>query len=359
MGQPASALKMLRDTAKVYPGSVNTLWLAFEYADRAGDIDTLVWAAGQLLSREWPRQSEEIHKRTRDRLAGIELKLREDEKSGQADRVRAVAQAAQQRDLEIQVHWVGDADIDMAVVEPNNLLCCARVPRTVNGGVLVTDGISSTERYVVAEAFKGSYDLLIHPIWGKPTGGIVTVDIIRHKGTANESRERRTVKVDTAPKPIQVKLDSGRRTAPTILSPDDGLILADFVQPKNKQAPIRALREMVGENGGGRNRRNGRGEGEEGGGAGWPPPFGQIIGGGALGFDPVITVLNNGNSLQAQAAASADRRYVRMNLVPVLQTIDSINDVRTISVQGTTGGGGGGGGGAGGGGGGGGGGPNP
>jgi general secretion pathway protein D len=75
-----------------------------------------------------------------------------------------------------------------------------------------------------------------------------------------------------------------------------------------------------------------------------------VIGNGAVAFNPIIQTFPDGTFMTVQAVVSADRRYVRLNIVPVIQTLESDNP-RTISVGGTAGGGFGVGGGAGGGGG--------
>ncbi len=67
----------------------------------------------------------------------------------------------------------------------------------------------------------------------------------------------------------------------------------------------------------------------------------------SVGFTPTITVLNEGVQMQVQAVISADRRYVRLTVIP---QFSNITDVFTFSFQQGGGGGGAGGGGAGGGG---------
>ncbi len=65
----------------------------------------------------------------------------------------------------------------------------------------------------------------------------------------------------------------------------------------------------------------------------------------SVGFQPQITVLPEGVSMTVQAVISADRRYVRLTVIP---NFTSITDVQTFSFQGGGGGGRGGGGGGGG-----------
>jgi general secretion pathway protein D len=66
-----------------------------------------------------------------------------------------------------------------------------------------------------------------------------------------------------------------------------------------------------------------------------------VISAGAVTFDPTVTAVPNGTSLFVQAVVSADRRFVRLTIQPLLQTVEAIEDVRTVPVQGTAGGAGG------------------
>jgi hypothetical protein len=79
------------------------------------------------------------------------------------------------------------------------------------------------------------------------------------------------------------------------------------------------------------------------------PPF---FGGGVVGFDPEISVVNTGALLDAQVVVSDDRRYVTINARPSLSHLNSLQVFQTQASRLQGGGGGGGGGGAAGGGGG-------
>lgn len=338
-GQGKKAVSFLLGTAKANPGSVNTYYLTLELAARLGDVDAAAWAADELLRREWPAVEPSVHDRTRDLVQRTQSALRSEGRAIDADRLAAVAAASRQRDIEITLQWEGDADLDLTVIEPGETFCSALTPRTVGGGVLVCDDVNNVERYVASEAFSGTYEIRVRPIWGQPTAGLATVDIVQNKGTAEETRERRTWKLREANEPIKVELARGRRTEATAIGADERLFVA---QPgPAKGSPRGQLHRMI---------QSGRidadpnppavgfgGPGAFAGGRSVPFVVGGIgaVGGGAVAFDPVIEVLQDGISLQAQAVVSADRRYVRMTLVPLIQNIQAIEDVRTIDVGGT------------------------
>jgi hypothetical protein len=72
------------------------------------------------------------------------------------------------------------------------------------------------------------------------------------------------------------------------------------------------------------------------------PPF---FGGGVVGFDPEISVVNTGALLDAQVVVSDDRRYVTINARPSLSRLNALQVFQTQASRLQGGGGGGGGGG--------------
>jgi type II secretory pathway component GspD/PulD (secretin) len=63
-----------------------------------------------------------------------------------------------------------------------------------------------------------------------------------------------------------------------------------------------------------------------------------VVSAGAVTFDPTVTSIPNGTRLTVQAVVSSDRRFVRLTVVPLIQTVEAINNVRTLNVQGAAGG---------------------
>ena len=242
------AFQLLRNTADEFGPSVNAYFLALRLAVDQRDIDELLWSTENLLSHEWSSERDDVHDQTRALVAQAVTDLRANGRTEDADKLQRLSQAARTRDIQVTVHWDGEADIDMSVVEPTQLLCSPLTPRTVGGGVLATDSKGTTERYVAAEAWSGDYEIRIQPIWGKPTGGIANVDIVLHQGTDHERRVRRTVQVNPAGAGdvplIKITLDNGRRKQPAILSPDRELMYVASKPESEAQARSR-LRQHV------------------------------------------------------------------------------------------------------------------
>jgi len=63
-----------------------------------------------------------------------------------------------------------------------------------------------------------------------------------------------------------------------------------------------------------------------------------VVSAGAVTFDPTVTSIPNGTRLTVQAVVSSDRRFVRLTVIPLIQTVQAINQVRTLNVQGAAGG---------------------
>lgn len=337
-GLKRESFVLLQQTEAEFGPSVNVYFLTLQLAAADLDGEMLLWSTENLLSHEWPSEGRDVHAESRAMVSNVVATLRAEGRKEEAERLQRLAEAARIRDIEVTVHWEGEADIDLAVIEPSNLLCSTLTPRTLGGGVLSTDSKGTTEKYIAAEAWSGEYEIRLQPVWGKPTGGIANVDIVLHKGTNQERRERRTVKIDGLGEesiaPLKVSLDHGRRQEPAVLSPDRRLVYGNESEERgDARAQLRQLANGANAEPGPMPPRGRFGARRQG--------LGAAGGGGVVAFDPVITPIPNGTRLTAQAVVSADRRFVRLQMVPLLQTIQSINDVRTISVGGAVGGGGG------------------
>ncbi len=108
---------------------------ALAYAEFATDVksDAVVWAAHNLLKRDWNTgDGIDYHDQAKTRLAKIIAKFNA---AGQKTDDLNMALAEQtQRDLVIELRWQGPADLDLIVAEPGGSLCSATNKRTTGGG---------------------------------------------------------------------------------------------------------------------------------------------------------------------------------------------------------------------------------
>ena len=161
------------------------------YAELAKDVktDAVVWAADNLLKRDWNALDINYHKQVNDRLPRI---IKNFEAAGQkTDGIRRALAEQTQRDLVIELKWQGSADLDLIVVEPSGATCSATQKRTTGGGVLKGDLIDQvdggrSEVYIAAMAFSGTYKVSVKKVMGKALGDNATLYVTRFKGTPKE-----------------------------------------------------------------------------------------------------------------------------------------------------------------------------
>lgn len=210
------ALAFARRAAEFAPDQPIAYANALAYAEHATDVktDAVVWAAHNLLSRDWNfGDGINYHLQTKARLEKL---IRQFEAAGKntADLQRALAEQTT-RDLEITVNWQGLADLDLIVAEPGGSVCSATQKRTTGGGILKSDILEQdsdrSEVYTAAMAFKGTYTVTVKQAFGKPVGGTAQLAVTKFKGTPKESIDLITVDLSN-PKPIEIKLDGGSRT---------------------------------------------------------------------------------------------------------------------------------------------------
>ncbi|MFN4258536.1 MAG: hypothetical protein ACK4RK_04515, partial [Gemmataceae bacterium] len=208
------ALALCRQAAQVEPNLPDPYADALVYAEKAVNSEALLWAAGNLLQRDWPVDNRHLHLDAQDRLNYMARLLSDQRQVAEAQKLRDAAKQVQQRDLVITLIWQGEADLDLKVKEPVGTICSSLQRQTPGGGTFHGDDLQNRlrEEYVAAQAFSGDYEVTVERIWGRPLGAKATLEIIRHQGSPQESRERHTLVLDNGQK-LTFKLDEGRRTA--------------------------------------------------------------------------------------------------------------------------------------------------
>jgi hypothetical protein len=322
IGKPDLAARLLRRQQQRSRPSISLLFDSLLWSIDAQDVESVAWSADKILARPWPTRDADPQEVARQQLRHFEKRLRDQKRAGDADRIHAILQSSSENDLVVTLQWEGEADLDLSVIEPTNFYCTPLTPETMGGGILRADTPNREERYTVPQAIAGKYEIRVEKIWGEPTAGIANLDIIWNQGTPKEKRERRTIQWNESAIAVStVELDRGRRQALTPAADHESFALD--TSSKRPKAEFRRFLQANPTSGG------------TGGGI---VPFaiaqGGIGGGGAVAFDPVVTAIPDGVNLQAQAVVSADRRFVRMTLVPIVQSIESINDVRVFNAVG-------------------------
>ncbi len=278
------ALAFCKQAAQLAPDSPQAYAQALGYAETVSDVNTMAWAAGNLLKQEWPEGGNDLQAKARRSLDAMAARLAQQAKPQERETLIRKAGDLGRRDLVVQLSWAGDADLDLVVKEPTGSTCSTLARQTPNGGTLVGDraGDAPTERYVVAEGFSGTYEISVRSAWGMPVNGKAQVRIIHHQGSPEQLEEIQTVDLNGNPT-LKVNLNDGRRKDLAIVLPPKMTAPADKAKG---QDVFHALRRMTEPN---------------------LPSGGGIRGGGAgtvQQVEPVATPVK-----PAEASASAKRVY--------------------------------------------------
>lgn len=334
-GLKPRALKLLRRVSELDPSRPEPYQLGLVLAEQTGDVSAVEWAALGFLGKAWTQDQIPLANQARRLALGTLEALKKAGKADEAAKFEKALNAALSRDLIVRVSWTGDADIDLLVEEPTGTTCSARTPRTISGGVMIGDnssvkqaknGVAAySEDYVVPQGFAGTYRIMLKRIWGKVTGGKVSVEVISNYGTDNVERKMQLIPLGENPALVIFDLKAGRRVeklaaAQVAVAANEQVAMGQAVlaQQIAGMQSNSALSDLA------NNRQNALNPNQF--------PFFR----GAVGYMPVITTLPEGTNMQAQAVVSADRRYVRITATPLFSLVPQIDTFNFQSGGGTT-----------------------
>jgi hypothetical protein len=275
------------------------------------------WATVGVLKQAWPAGEVAIEKTANQLAYGTLAKLEQEGRNDEAAAYRTRLNEALRRDCVVKVSWTGNADVDIEVLEPSGSICSLAEPRSLSGGVNLGDAYASgndspvmSETYICPEGFAGKYQVKIHRVWGDVTAGKVTVDVYRHYGSDEAEHERRQIDLKSEDALVVFDLDAGRRSEPLEVAQLAGAVerqkqvsqavLAQEIDTSSDPSIIAQSQLWA-------QRR----------------AFGGL-GGGAVGYQPILTVLPTGAQMIAQGVISADRRYVRISTGPTFSTVGNV-----------------------------------
>jgi hypothetical protein len=332
------ALAFCRQAALLEPGTPHAYSAALDYAELARDPAAMEWAAGNLLRQDWPVNNKKLQDRAVQKIETLVKLLDKDGRKAESERLLSAIAASRQRDLVIKLNWQGEADLDLKVVEPSGSTCWSLNRQTVGGGVLIGDSLAdmTRETYLAASAFSGEYQIEIEKVWGHPLGGKAQLRIIRHQGTPDEVEKLVTVEVKSRhSERIPLKLEDGRRTetayVPARESHEAPQPTATAQSPDKVLHQLRVLAdpEVTGVS---------RGFSGSTSTAGQPSLPSQMA---ARKEEPspndrtlyqtrVKPFVQNAMDVTAQAVLSADRRYVRLSVSPVFNTLTGVQNTPVV-----------------------------
>jgi hypothetical protein len=171
--------------------------------------------------------------------------------------------------------------------------------------------------------FSGTYKAMLKGVWGKPTGGKVTIDI--QFGSGKQESIRTQIPMGEKDAVVLFELKEGRRNEPL---PEAQV--ANVAQIQN--AANRAILAQQLANGANSPAANSLADSLNAAEAlGLFPGF---LRRGAVGYRPVITQLPEGANFSTNAVISADRRYVRVSPSPTFSQITEVNTFNFVTGQG-------------------------
>ncbi|MCG2684963.1 MAG: hypothetical protein L6306_15270 [Planctomycetales bacterium] len=341
------ALQVYRQASELEPLRPEPYMLGLKAAGAARDIEGLKWASLGILSQAWPKEQANVWRAGLGVSKEVLDRLRAEKRTKEADAFLAELDGAVRRDCVIVVTWTGEADVDVLVEEPSGTVCSLRNPRTTSGGVLLGDGISQigrdsfgghSEAYVCPKGFDGTYRMMLRRVWGKVTTGKVNVEVITNLGTSYAVDVRKKVSLDKDEALVVFELRNGRRKEPLreqqVANDIRGQLALNrqiLAQQLAAAADPRSLLGMALSRAGSSGNEGVGGGGDE---------LERLLGanfGGAVGYQPVITVLPEGTMMMVTAVISADRRYVRITASPQFTGVAEVNVFNTASGENTTG----------------------
>ena len=326
------ALAFCRQAALLEPGTPYAYEEALGYAELARDPKAMQWAAGNLLSRDWPVENKALHERAWQKVEALSKLLAQQGRKDEAERLADALAETSRRDLVIKLNWQGDADLDLHVLEPTGSLCSPLHRQTIGGGVLIGDSLAdmTSETYLAAEAFSGDYEIEIEKVWGHPLNNKAQLKIIHHQGTPDEREQLLTVELKSRhSERIKVKLEQGRRTEAAYVPPPSAQKKPDTAAtaPDNPDKVLHKLRVLadpevtgVGRSITGDLVSQGRPVLPN------PPPTRGVSKevpdkDCTLYQTRIKPFVQNALDVTASAVLSADRRYLRLSVTPVFNTV--------------------------------------
>ncbi|WP_029246610.1 tetratricopeptide repeat protein [Schlesneria paludicola] len=301
------AIELYRQAAALNPSRPEPYVLALELATRTKNYSAVAWAAPEVLSYSWSKGRERMNQLAEQSAAEAEEAFIKAGDLKRATDLRTAMQQARHLDLVVRLEWSGQGDLDLQVAEPGGSTCSLLQPMTMSGGIFVHDGFGPNqdncyEEYLCPLAMPGEYRVIIKHVSGTVVGKRARLTIVRDRGSKQEDVITETVMLGPKDQTVRISMSHGRRTKanaePKNFDPKEGLI------PRGHHAALAQL-------------ANSGGTAQVG------------IGPSAVGFTPVVSLINEGIRMGAMATVSGDRRYVRINASPIFS---SITDVFTYTI---------------------------
>jgi len=207
--------KLLDEAADKIPHRSEPLIMMINLAQKTRDAERMAKAIDRLFSLGWPGFDEKLRREARQQAETLAKTLQEEARTAEADTLLGRVTASEARDVFVRLTWLGDASLGLNVEEPLGATARDIAPRTVFGGAIIKEGYGSHREsvYVCPRGFDGDYTIRIETIYNNPEKPALeaTLELITHEGTAEETKETRTIRLDKTPAPVVLRLKGGHR----------------------------------------------------------------------------------------------------------------------------------------------------
>lgn len=217
------ALILLRDAAQLNPETPELWLLARSIADKSGDQEWRVWSCCGVLQHVWNRGYETRHAEAMKVLSDLATSLDRAGKSPAAEAIRTRQLEARRVDLQITLKWVGAADLDLIVRDPQDQECSYRNRTTPTLGRLLREdgGLNAggapaearSEVFLQQKALTGTYNFSVRFVLGKVASGTAVVEVVQNAGTPAETRETKTIRLGADDVSLSTEIKQGRWVA--------------------------------------------------------------------------------------------------------------------------------------------------
>jgi tetratricopeptide (TPR) repeat protein len=213
------AIAVCREATELNPENPDVWLFSRSVADKSENPESRAWARCGILKHVWTNDAEVLHGEARKVLRALTEECDRTNQSALGQKIRELAQQAQAVDLQVRMNWIGPADLDLLITEPNGEVCSFRNRFTKNSGRLIReDGVTEDRRngnrhlehYVNHTALTGDYEIAVRFVLGSAPTGTAQLEIIQHAGTSRESRTLRTVRLAKEDVKVTVSLTDGR-----------------------------------------------------------------------------------------------------------------------------------------------------
>jgi hypothetical protein len=304
------ALRLYRQASVRNPVRPEPYVMGLPIARKLRDLDAVRWAVEGILNYSWHGDFEKHHRDARIAAEEAIQELRERDRFREARDFQAALEAANIRDVVLELTWSGPGDVDLIVEEPGGSRCSFEIPQTASGGAHLRDGFGPKqencyEKYVCTRAISGKYVAHIRHVQGQIVAGKALLKIIRHQNTDRESVKEFPISLGEDDQRVLFVLENGRREN------RDPMLEKRASAPRETSFRIRQLRLRQLTRGMTPEQRevyerytNAR-------------INNQAIGfasGAAVGISPIISTVSDGAMMSAGAVVSPDRRYVRIGI---------------------------------------------